>query len=360
MIRFFRATDFRCLESAELTLSADFNLIYGANASGKTSLLEALAYLGRGKSFRGASTHNLVRHGSEEFVLFGQVARGAGSSSIGVRNSRAGLEVRVDGASNGGSAALAEALPLQVIDPDVHNLVAGGPELRRRFVDWLAFHVEHEHLAAWRRFRRVLKQRNAALRSGNGADAIQSWSAEFEALSAELDASRRRVLDTALPRLRAFGETLLGTELGFEYQQGWNKEKSLDQALQEGLERDQHLGATQHGPHRADLKISYDERQARRLVSRGQQKLLASAMILAATETAQTALQRPLLLLLDDPAAELDRASLERLMGAVASLGCQVVATSLEPDSLQIPSDAAVFHVEQGVLSTIQAPQTTP
>ena len=89
-------------------------------------------------------------------------------------------------------------------------------------------------------------------------------------------------------------------------------------ALEDGLERDLQLGSTQAGPHRADLRLSYDERQARKLVSRGQQKLLASAMILAATETAQTALERPLLLLLDDPAAELDADSLARLMARLS------------------------------------------
>ncbi|MGB5689460.1 MAG: hypothetical protein WBM45_09285, partial [Woeseiaceae bacterium] len=106
-------------------------------------------------------------------------------------------------------------------------------------------------------------------------------------------------------------------------------------------------------PHRADLKVCYDERQARKLVSRGQQKLLASAMILAATATAQAALERPLLLLLDDPAAELDNDSLGRLMGAVAGLGCQVVATSLERGALEVPADATMFHVEQGRLTAV-------
>jgi len=86
-------------------------------------------------------------------------------------------------------------------------------------------------------------------------------------------------------------------------------------------------------------------------VSRGQQKLLASAMILAATDTAQTALERPLLLLLDDPAAELDASSLGRLLDRVKGLGCQVVATSLDRGALDIPPDSSVFHVEHGTLT---------
>ena len=353
MIRRFTASNFRCLEDVELSLSPEFNLIYGANASGKTSILEALAYLGRGKSLRGAATTTLVRHGEREFVLFGETASESLTQRIGVRNSREGLEVRIDGSSASGAAALAQALPLQVIDPEVHNLVAGGPELRRRVIDWVAFHVEHDHLQIWRQFRRALKQRNAALRGGASVATIRSWDAEFLDLGAKLDASRREALAVAVEPLTDFGGRLLGTSPGFEYQQGWSAGKALADALAEGLERDRQQGATQHGPHRADLKVSYDERQARKLVSRGQQKLLASAMILAATETAQAALERPLLLLLDDPAAELDAEALRRLLDAVYSLGCQVVATSLEADALALPAEARVFHVEHGALRAV-------
>lgn len=356
MIRRFTAANFRCIESAELALGPGFNLIYGANASGKTSLLEALAYLGRGKSFRGAATASLVRHGAAEFVLFGETESAGVGHKLGVRNSKEGLEVRVDGDSSGGVAALAEALPLQVIDPEVHNLVAGGPEQRRRFLDWIAFHVEHDHLQTWRRFRRALKQRNAALKMKAAAQAVQGWNAEFVELSNALDQSRRRALDIAQESMLEYGTQLLGTELGFAYQQGWGKGSDLGALLEESMERDIQQGATQYGPHRADLRVAYDERQARKLVSRGQQKLLAAAMILAATETAQTALERPLLLLLDDPAAELDQDSLLRLLDAVQALGSQVVATTLEKGALPVPDGARVFHVEQGVLT----PESTP
>jgi len=351
MIRLFRATNFRCLKSVQLELGPRFNLISGANASGKTSVLEALAYLGRGKSFRGASTANLTRHEQSEFVLFGEVEQGQGRLTVGVRNSRDGLEVRVGGENASGAAALAKALPLQVIDPEVHSLIAGGPEQRRRFLDWVAFHVEHDHLMIWRRFRRALKQRNAALKAKNTEAAIRSWNAEFLALAGELDASRRRVLELTLNSLQEHGLLLMETELSFEYQQGWARERDLAQALESGIERDVLLGATQSGPHRADIKVSYDERQARKLVSRGQQKLLASSMILAATQTAQSALEQPLLLLLDDPAAELDSESIVRLMSAVSALGCQVVATSLDPDELIFPEEPVRFHVEQGVVA---------
>ena len=349
-IQQFTARDFRCLLSVELDADPKNNLIYGPNASGKTSVLEALAYLGRGKSFRGAPTSSLIRHGEREFVLFGRVGVNGRHSSVGVRNSAAGLEVRVDGESQGGAAALAAALPLQIIDPDVHDLVAGAPDRRRRYLDWIAFHVEHGYLEVWRRFRRALKQRNAALRSGMPAEPIQGWDAEFAALAQQVDAARRLALEVATGALEEAGLDLLGSEVRFEYRAGWNEERSLIDSLHAGFERDVQQGSTQSGPQRADLRLIYDERQARRLVSRGQQKLLACTMVLAAAETAQTALERPLLLLLDDPSAELDAESLGRLMRRVAALGCQVIATSLEANKGLFEGPAAVFHVERGAL----------
>ena len=350
-VQLFRAENFRCLGKVEFEPDPQFNLIYGANASGKTSLLEALAYLGRGKSFRGAPSTSLVRHGEKEFLLFGKLLRGEQLSSVGARNSREGLEVRVDGDSAGGAAALAEALPLQIIDPDVHNLVSGGPEERRRYLDWIAFHVEHDFLPSWRRFRRALKQRNAALRSGGAG--VEPWNAEFIELALRVDDARRAVLEVCTDGLEAQGAALLGSDVRFEYRSGWAADKELAEALAESWDRDLQQGSTQVGPHRADIRLTCDERQARRLVSRGQQKLLACAMVLGATEIVQHHLERPLLLLLDDPAAELDGDSLERLMNQVFGLGCQVIATSLSPDNLQFPKQPAVFHVERGVLSRI-------
>jgi len=349
-LRSFSCTDFRCLASASFEPDSRYNLIYGPNASGKTSLLEAIAYLGRGRSFRGAPTGSLIRHGASEFLLFGRVHTGFREVGVGVRNGGAGLEVRVDGEHGGGAAALVTALPLQIVDPEVHHLVAGGPEYRRRYLDWLAFHVEHAYLDLWRKFRRVLRQRNAALRNA-ASPALKVWDAEFVELALAIDQARQRALSRALVHLDAVASRLLGSVVRFEYRRGWPAGGNLPDALSVGLDRDLQTGSTAAGPQRADLKLIYDERQARKLVSRGQQKLLACAMILAATRLAQGELQRPLLLLLDDPAAELDGGSLERVMAEVTDLGSQVIATALHDHRDLFAGEAALFHVEQGVLA---------
>ena len=346
----FKCTDFRCLESVELVFSDTHNLIYGPNASGKTSILEAIAYLGRARSFRGAGSRELVRHGQDEFVVIGKADTGSREVALGIRNGKNGLEVHVDGEKSHSAAPLAEALPLQVIDPDVHDLVAGGPEGRRRYLDWIAFHVEPGYLEQWRRFRRALKQRNAALREGASRQLLAGWDEELAELGVTVDDTRRRMIEVLAPVVEECGETLLGSTVRIEYQRGWPAGKSLADAISDSTERDLQLASTQCGPHRADLRLQYDERQARKLVSRGQQKLLACALVLAATEVVQTQLEKPLLLLLDDPAAELDRESVQRLMVTVEGLGSQVVATTLDPAQPLFGESPTLFHVEHGVL----------
>jgi DNA replication and repair protein RecF len=313
-----------------------------------------MAYLGRGRSFRGASVRELIRHGAEEFLIVGTVERDGLSQTLGVRNGRQGQEVHAGGEKTASAAPLAEALPLQVIDPDVHSLIAGGPEFRRRYVDWLAFHVEPGYLESWRRYRRALKQRNSALKSGGNPAGLRVWNEEMAQLGVLVDGARRRMAGLVSPSLLQTGEALLGSPVAIEYRQGWNAEMSLAEALAAGTERDLQLGSTQAGPHRGDLSLAYDERKARKVVSRGQQKLLACALVIAATETVQAHLERPLLLLLDDPSAELDREAVGRLMTAVEGLGSQVVATTLDPEQAVFSGPAAMFHVEQGVVERIE------
>lgn len=353
-IRTFNASRFRCLQDVNLEFAPDYNLIFGKNASGKTSLLEALAYLGRGKSFRGAPTTSLVQHGERDFVLFGRVDRGDREIGIGVRNGREALEVRIDGDKGAGVAGLAEAMPLQVIDPEVHSLVAGGPEQRRRFLDWVVFHVEHEFLDTWRRFRRVLKQRNSLLKRGASPRELESWDEEFVALGLRIDEIRRRVLDLAQPALEETAGRMLSEEVALGYHAGWKQDLGLGDAVAAAREADLRAGSTQVGPHRAELRILTSERQAKRLVSRGQQKLLAAALILGGSEVVQTALERPLILLMDDPAAELDNDSLERIMGGALGLGAQLIVTSLEKDTIRFPGPFRLFHVEHGVVETVE------
>jgi len=340
--------EFRCIRSARLELSSRGNLIYGPNGSGKTSLLEAIGFLSRGRSFRGTRTDGLVRHGSGHFTVAAVVRTSDREHRLGVEAGRGHLAIRVDRQPADSLAALAEKLAVQVIDPEIHRLVSDGPEVRRRFLDYGVFHVEHGFLDAWRRYRRALRQRNAALRDGLADRAIKAWEPELVAAGETVDGLRRRNVAGLSGAFVDVGERLLSGSVACEYRCGWSEGNGLAAALEAVRERDREQGTTTVGPHRADLKLIYRDRGARQQVSRGQQKLFGAALVLAQTRLMGESPGVPPVLLVDDPAAELDEVSLAGLMACVLETDSQLIVTGLTRDAVSLPGGTRVFHVEHG------------
>ena len=343
-----RIEHLRCIDTATLEPDPRFNVIAGANGAGKTTVLEAIFLLGRGRSFRAPRLGAAIQTGQERASLFARVAEaGSGEHRLGLAIERSRSEIRVDG-TGGNSADLVAALPVQLIDPQIHELIQGGPGERRRFLDWGVFHVKHEFRTAWPRFRRALAQRNAALRQGLPAEAVGAWDRDLLAAATAVDASRRAYLDAAGPVLAETAEQLLDLPASFEFRSGWPQDKGLDVALRDSLERDRAMGSTQVGPHRAELLVSVDAHPARHRLSRGQQKLCAAALVLGQGRYVKQAMNRELTLLVDEPAAELDAEHLARLFAAIQSLSAQVFITALDPQALGISGQPRVFHVERG------------
>jgi len=347
--------DFRCIERAELPLHGRCNLISGENASGKTSLLEAIFVLGRGRSFRTARTETLIRAGADAFQLTGRV-RGDGSGRpLGLRLSKDGIEARYSGRPVSGLAELATILPAQAIDPEVHRLIEGGPQERRRFLDWGVFHVEPNFVEHWRRYQRALRQRNAALRSGAVPALIRAWDPELIEAGELVAASRARYLDALRSHVAATAERLLGGTLEISLMQGWAAERSLQESLEASWPRDRERGLTHSGPHRADLGVKFGGSPARDRISRGQQKLAASALLLGQLRCDAELGSSVAALLVDDPAAELDSSNLEKLLGEVVSLPAQLFVTALDPTNPALAGlpEGHRFHVEHGKVTRL-------
>jgi DNA replication and repair protein RecF len=347
--------DFRCIESAELELHGRCNLISGENASGKTSLLEAIFFLGRGRSFRTARNETLIRKGAQELLLTGRVLRGHRGQPIGVRFGRGGIEARAGGERIGSLAELAGVMPVQAIDPEVHRLVEEGPQERRRFLDWGVFHVEPNFVEHWRRYQKALRQRNAALKARQPAAVVRAWNPELAEAGERVAEFRLRYLERLRPHVTAVGQRLLGLPVDLGLSRGWVAEHSLLDALEAAWIRDVERGMTHVGPHRADLSIRVGGELARDRVSRGQQKLTASAMLLGQLRCDAEQGSDVAALLVDDPAAELDAGNLERLLREVLDLPAQLFVTALDArnPSIRALPDGNRFHVEHGVLTRL-------
>lgn len=354
-----RVRDFRCLASVDFAPGPRLNLVIGANASGKTSLLEALYLLGRGRSFRGTPPARLVRRGAPGFALGLQVqAPGRRKQRVGAVFQNGVLQFKLGDRAGAGLVDLAQALPIQAIDPNLHQLLEEGPQLRRRYLDWGVFHVEHRFFPAWRRYRRALRQRNGALRQRLGVADVVAWDAELVGSATIVDACRRgyvSALEKLLPTL--LGETLGESNPELDYYPGWPRDQDLGGALLRGLSRDRHAGFTHAGPHRADLRVKVGAMRARDWVSRGQQKLLTATLLLAqAALLEQRRGIRPVLLI-DDLAAELGADYRAALLALIDKLQCQCFLTFLDaelvPAQVREAAQSRLFHVEHGRVSAL-------
>jgi len=331
-LRRIQVSDFRCLHSTELDLDPRFTLISGPNASGKTSLLEAIYVLGRGRSFRTRRLENLIRSGTDRFVIYGEADLRERRIGLGVEGSAQGMRAKVAGERVPSLTELAAVLPVQIIDPEVHRLIEEGPSRRRRFLDWGVFHVEHGFVERWQRYHHVLKQRNA----------------DLARLGEDINDARTRYVAQLLASADLIARALLGMDLSLTYRSGWPRETALGDAIRNSWVQDQETGATQVGPQRAELVIRLNGASVKDRISRGQQKLLAATLLMAQLSLfPQDALVRPTLLL-DDPAAELDNDRLLGLIGEVSRQSVQLIVTSLTAHFGALGSPGSRFAIEAG------------
>lgn len=348
----------RNLVGAELNWCPGLNVLVGDNGAGKTSVLEAVYLLSRGRSFRTGRIERVISNWGKGLRVTARVRKdGEGTVRVGMERGGGQRRLRVDGEEQDSIAALAGRLPVLAFEPGSHELVEGGPGERRRFLDWGVFHVEPQFLVTWRRYHRALKQRNAALRSGEGPRGAEVWEPELaeagDALSAmrEAYADRlRRVMPSWLERIAPDLHDVTAT-----FHRGWPEDTSLPTALESERGRAMGLGYTTRGPHRCDLLLKQGANSAAGVLSRGQQKLLALAMVFAQCELYARDRGSAPILLLDDLSSELDVGHQGLTLEHAADLGAQVLLTALfaPPAAEHWPGEKKLFHVERGRVTEV-------
>jgi len=339
----------RNIEQTKLEFSPSVNLIIGPNASGKTSLLEAISLICQGRSFRTTRIDQLIQHQQNGMLLVAHHEQDNEKQIIGLARENRKTRVKINGQAISKTTELAGRIPLFILIPESHELLDSGPKMRRQYLDWGVFHVEHQYLDIWKQYHRILRQRNSALRRNRTKQEIQAWDLPLIEKAELLHRFRQDYIDELSPVLAKYGEQLIDENPQFAYQPGWEKKDgSLDLAgqLSEGFSQDQERGFTRLGPHRADIKIKISGKAVQTVFSRGQQKLLICAMTLA-----QLKLQ-PVdsILLVDDLPAELDPQRRAILMNALKETGAQVFVTATEPDLIELSgwSEPKMFHVKHG------------
>jgi len=356
----------RNLTGVSIQPDRHINLVVGPNGSGKTSLLEAIHILSLGRSFRSTRLDPLIQAGSERFQLFVRFSSGDTAGVQKSRDAQARL-LKYNGEKQPNWQQLLATLPVQLFNADSFSLLQGGSRIRRRFLDWGVFHVEHGFLPAWQTMARCLSQRNALLKRGRTATPqLASWDQQFIAATERVTRDRKAYFTVLLPYLEEATTELLGEitqDIRYEFHQGWPEGQSIEEALASGHDSDLRYGMTRRGPHRADLSIRASGLPVDQVLSRGQQKVLVFAMKLAEIRSllARDPLLQPVLLV-DDLASELDERNRRSVLKAMVSLGIQSFFTAIEANDLAELDDPEVlsagvqpgqFHVEHGKIEAM-------
>ena len=415
MIERLQATDLRNLQQVKLQAAA-CNVIIGENGSGKTSLLEAIFLLSRGKSFRHSQPKRYVQHHRPSAIVHAVLTDGA---SLAIqKQTDATTVLRLNQNTVYNQSILTEQLPTLLIDPSSMDMLEQGSASRRQLLDWLVFHMKQSFHPQWIAYQRLLKQRNSLLKQSRSLTQVQlaeikSWNKALANHAALIHHYREQVFLAWQPYFEKSIAQLLPSyaqQISLSYHAGYDVAIPLDLQLDERLAQDLQLGYTRIGSHRADIHVHWrsqsemgvkDEKsksvteyqtsttelsaskeqklptlkeQAANVLSRGEKKLLITALRLSqlplllnddsaeqsASQNLQTdnqAITTPVVLL-DDITAELDDRAIDILLSTLAKLPCQVFMTSLTSDVLPIVnqywSSPNMFHMKQGELTPFE------
>lgn len=330
--------NFRNLRDTEWSFHPVANVIVGDNGQGKTNLIEAIYVLATTKSFRTAKTANIVRIGEANVFAQGQVEHDSVARTFSV-GFQGGDERRRELLVNGRKTPLHEYLrTLHVLaySSSQIELLRGGPEWRRRFLDRGIAGLHPSHLADLTRYSRVVKQRNALLEgvaSGtNRASVLEPW--DHELVAAAEPVTTRRAAYVA--ELEATYREIVAAhhyhvdDLVIRYHPALPPEIAAEN-VRAARSRDLRLRHTTSGPHRDEVVISSRGMPASEILSSGETKMTVLFLTLASLELFRRKFDYAPLFLLDDIDAELDLGILQRLVAYLLSTTQLFTTSAKEP-----------------------------
>jgi DNA replication and repair protein RecF len=351
---------FRNLTTDHYHFSPRFNLIFGQNGMGKTSLLEAIYLLALGRSFRTHSHEKLIRFASDSFELAAAFSTPDGTSpTLKLKRSRRS-EAKISFGANTIAHVLevTKTMPVQLITQESYQLLDDGPKARRNFLDQGLVYQDPAFLSVWRRFMQALKQRNAALKQDMSDDEILVWEQELAKTGDVIAHARQVYLDLLQPMLATILlEFDFAASVHLSLYSGWPSNEDLPRVLAKNRSFERIRGFTTQGPHRAELLIEHEPgHSVKDFLSRGQKKMLVYAMRLAQAQLLSERFALPSIYLIDEMPAELDAAHRAKILGLLSTHSAQIFMTGTDVKEITrgLPEKAQqMFHVEHGQLKTV-------
>jgi DNA replication and repair protein RecF len=346
--------NFRNYVSAELAPARQgVTLLQGENGAGKTNLLEAVAYFATLRSFRGTPAGLLVRSGEQQAVLRARAERAGRNLLVEAELNLVGRDrFRLNRQALRRNDDILGSVLATIFSPDDIEVIKGGPQLRRDYLDDLLVSLRPKHHAARAEFERVLKQRNALLRSANGvlkpnvAGVLDVWDAKLATVGETVAQERESLVCNLRPEVdQAYAQlSKLGAArdkaVDLLYERSWHG--PLLEALQASRTEDIRRAVTSVGPQRDDLVVAVQGLAARTQASQGEQRSVALALRLGGHALVTERHGTSPVLLLDDVFSELDPGRCEALAGCLPEGQTLLTSAGPVPSALPVVEHAQV------------------
>lgn len=349
---------FRNLRDSVLEFAPGADYLFGGNAAGKTSILEAIHYLAIGRSFRPAQDKDLIQFGANLFQVAGDAPAGDATLRRGeIRCDGQAKKLLLDGVEVERLSSYLGWLPVVTMLLDDIRLIRGGPAERRGFLDLALAKVSKPYLLAWAEYRRVLLQRNRVLVHRTDDAVLRTWNRQLIEAGAEVYRLRYAHLPGLLSdATRHVAELSGGNGVEFSYQPTVTPEGDLRAnfltALEKQRERERALGFTLSGPHRDDILIQKAGVELRRFGSEGEQRSASIALKLAEAQLLRSQRQEAPVFLLDEIASELDAERSQRLFALLETQGQMLYAAAKpildSPLATRCSPLNKIFHIHAG------------
>ena len=366
-IKTLQLKDFRNYEQLSLEFSDGINILYGDNAQGKTNILEAIYLMATTKSHRGAIDKEVLRFGTNEAHIKGEVFRDGATWRIDMHLQRGRSKgIAIDGQRIKKASQLVGKIPTVLFSPEDLAIVKDGPSQRRRFIDMELCQLNESYLYNLARYNRVIQQRNKLLKDiyehPEQKPLLDVEDKQLVVYGKEIIRFRQIFLDQVREIIAPIHDKLTGEEerLTLTYEPHV-AEDDFEAALASARDRDVILKQTTVGPHKDDFAF-YVARKGvpggavdiRHYGSQGQQRTASLSLKLAEIEIVKRSKKENPVLLLDDVLSELDKSRQKALLDEIGEIQTIITCTGYDEFVNSRLKIDRLLHVQNGTVQVVE------